>query len=140
VSLNLSGATDPLPKNISYIFIKHSRLTKIQNHTNIVINYRKKIHAYMNKSYEVLKHICCVLRYGHDQEVVNFLTETVANPQWSVDHTLKLTALVYSNTWRHFHSLLVYSIMLLTTYVTLNDRTTGEGPFLGFVWKDGRKS
>jgi hypothetical protein len=41
---------------------------------------------------------------------------------------LKLAALVYSNTWRHFHSLLVYSIMLLTTYVTLNDRTTGEGP------------
>jgi hypothetical protein len=74
--LNLAGAADLPPKSTSYIFIKHNRLTKIQNHKNIIINLGKKIHAgtISSVSYEVLKYIRRVLRYGRDKEVVNFLT------------------------------------------------------------------
>jgi hypothetical protein len=63
----------PFPKTISYIFIKHNRLTKIQNHTNIIINYGNKILVSMINyvSYEVLRHIRPVLRYWRDQKVVS---------------------------------------------------------------------
>jgi hypothetical protein len=37
--LNFVGTADLLPKTFSYIFIKHSRLTKINNDTNIIINW-----------------------------------------------------------------------------------------------------
>jgi hypothetical protein len=40
----------------------------------------KHVRALNSVSYEVLKHIGRVLRYGRDQEVVNFLTQTVADP------------------------------------------------------------
>jgi hypothetical protein len=36
--LNLSGVTDPPPQNYVVLFVKHNRLTKIYNHTNIIIN------------------------------------------------------------------------------------------------------
>jgi hypothetical protein len=34
----MAGFADPLPKTVSYIFIKHNRQTKIQNNTNTMIN------------------------------------------------------------------------------------------------------
>jgi hypothetical protein len=53
--VSLVGAADTLPKTISYIFIKHNRLTKLQNHTNIITNYGNKFRAgrINSVSYEV---------------------------------------------------------------------------------------
>jgi hypothetical protein len=74
--LNFVGTADPFPKTISFIFTEHNGLIKIQNHTNINIKHGKKIRAdaINSASYEVFKNIRRELRYGRQQEVVNFLT------------------------------------------------------------------
>jgi hypothetical protein len=72
---NFVGTPDPLPKTISCIFIKHNTLTKIQNHANIIKWERKIREGTINSvSYEVLKHVSRVLRYGREQIVVNVIT------------------------------------------------------------------